>query len=299
RYQQYFLILIILVKMRAKITIFNLLVLIISSNTFSQNIDFKLIKAIKTNELLLDRNLDNELVDVVDILPDDKVYLIITAEINNTSESIIKLKRDDVTIGEDKQKVLGYLKLTGRGYLRWGFEGDLFDGKNFFTSIFVVDSKITSTTIDIKGQSFSIPKIQEASPQLECLPKVTVNKKEYLNELSFTDKYRKANNQFYTKKIIPRNGKLLKISLSLEFCENSEFFKRKSFHFEPTFFQLESLNGKLHNCIGTFSFGKYSETSTFNILGKDKLETDIVLIFNVPNEDNYTIKYLNEKVSKI
>lgn len=142
-------------------------------------------------------------------------------------------------------------------------------------------------------------KIAQSSASSGCLPKATVTRKEYLTAIAFEDRYRRAGNQAFTKKITPKNGTLLKLSLSVEFCENAEFFKKKSFHFEPTFFQLEDTDGTLFNCVGTFSFGKFRSPATYNILGHETLKQNITLIFNVPKEGKYTIKYLGDKISEI
>ncbi len=279
-------------------TIVSLLMLFIYSNGFSQNMDFKLIKATISNELLIDRTLESESLLEVDILPADKKYLIITAEIDYKGEQTLRLKKDDVTIGKEGNKAFGYLRLSNRGDVRWGYKGDLWKGKNYFTAIFIVNSKITKTTIHIKDQHFKIPKITQSSLSSECSPKTTVSEKEFLNSITFEDKYRRANNQSFTKKVSPKNGKLLKLSLSVEFCENAEFFKKSSFHFEPTFFQIEGSDGTLFNCVGTFSFGKFRNPSTYNILGHEKLKQDVTFIFNVPKEGKYILKYLGKEVSK-
>ena len=65
-----------------------------------------------------------------------------------------------------------------------------------------------------------------------CSPKATITKKEYLDEISFEKKYRRYGNQVFTKKITPKRGKLLRLSMAVEFCENPALFKKRAYHFE-------------------------------------------------------------------
>ncbi len=287
--------------MHGKITksVFSLFLILISTHAFSQITDFKLVKAIKTSELMVDRGLDDELLEEIDILPEDKRYLIITSEVTYEGEQKLRLQQNMVGVGENGNTAVGYLRLGNRGSLRWSFHNDLWQGKNHFTSIFIVDAKLSKTVIDINGQRFDIPKIVQGSQALDCLPKTTVTEKKFIKGITFEDSYRKANNQPYTKKISPKSGTLLELSLALEFCENPELFTKKSFTFEPTFFQVQGSDGTLYNCVGTFSFGKFRNPSTYNILGKDSLTQEVKFIFNVPKEGQYTLKYLGNEVSKI
>ncbi len=273
------------------------LIFIFYTKSTSQKLEFELINAIKTKEIILDREIKNELINEIDILPNGKSYLIVTAVITNKNESTINLDKDDISIGTDKKnKVLGYLYPTGRARMRWGFNGDIYNGLNYFTGIFIVDSNIEKTKVNLGKQSFKISYIKESIHSIGCLPNVIVNNKEYLSEISYQEKYRNSNNQVYTKKLALKEGKFLKLSLSIEFCNDPKFYKRKSFHFLPSFFQIENSNGFLYNCVGSFSNGQLFENSTQNILGMDSISTELALIFIVSEEDDFSLKYMNQEI---
>ena len=282
-----------------KVILLNFLALIVSLGSFGQSVDFKLIKAIKTNQLIIDRELASESLVEKDILPDGKNYLIVTAEVSYQGKKSFRLKKEEVSIGKEKKLAVGYLKLTQRGNLRWGFSKYVYEGKNLFNAVFIIDANLSKTKLHIKNQSFAIPKIVKSDVSPSCAPKATIEKKAYLNEISFKGKYRRADNQPFTKKITPKNGKLLSVSVALEFCDDPTFFKKTSFSFEMSYFQLENANGILFNCLGSFRFGKFYAPTTYNMYNRDKLTPKLNLIFNVPKEGKYVLKYLGKKIADL
>ncbi len=282
--------------MKKKIFRLSILTLLISINSFSQQIDFKLKNAIKSSELTIERSFGSDLLNEVDILPEGKKYLIIIGEAINKEEQTIRVKSENVTLGDEKNKAIGYLKPSSRADVQWGYKGDLWKGSNYFTAIFIVSSELSETILNINEQSFKINKIEDSSSPSFCLPKVTVTNKEFLNELSYESSYRKADNQTVKKLITPRTGKILKLAISIEFCDKVVLNESKSFMFQSSFFQIESESGANFECIGTSSYGKLvNSTTPYNISGVE-LKSDVSLIFNVPEEGSYTIKYLGKTV---
>ena len=282
---------------KTKMVALGFLSVLISWNAIGQNLEFKLIEAIKTKELVIDRTTESELLVETDILPDNKRYLVITAEVNYPGEGRFRVKKEEVTIGSEKTEAVGYLRLSRRGNLRWGHRGSIWSGQNYFSAVFIVDASLSNTRLHIKDQSFDIPKVTESTLPVGCSPKATITKKEYLDEISFEKKYRRYGNQVFTKKITPKRGKLLRLSMAVEFCENPALFKKRAYHFELSFFQLQGADGALYECVGSFRFGKFYRPITHNIFNKDQLKQEMALVFNVPKAGKYTLVYLGKKIA--
>ncbi len=286
--------------MKKKIQIFILLNFIISGNIFSQQVDFKLLKAIKSSELTIERSFGSELFNETDVLPDGKKFLLIMAEVTNNGEQTISLKSENVNIGTEKIEAIGYLRPSSRADVQWGFKGNLWKGNNYFTALFIVDSDVLKTTLNINEQSFVINKIEDSQFPSFCLPKSSLIEKEYLSEFSYESHYRKGNNQTFNKVIKPISGKILKLSISVEFCDKVVLNKRKSFVFQPSYFQIEDERGTNFECIGTLSYGKVDKsTIPYNIGGGRELKSDLTLLFNVSGEGKYKLKYLGEEIDEL
>lgn len=65
--------------MKNKIIFFSLLTLLSFGDAICQQVDFKLLDAIKSSEITIERSFGSDLLDEVDVLPEGKKYLLIIA----------------------------------------------------------------------------------------------------------------------------------------------------------------------------------------------------------------------------
>ena len=289
---------------KTKYPIFIFLSLFISLNAIGQTIDFKLIKAIKSKELVKEIVGESNLILESDILPEDKRYLIIIAEAISASDKSIAIKKENIKLNNDIP-VLGKLQFTKRAILGWpSFSTKLKKGKNYFSAVFIVDKDLNNPELTINAQKFNITKIDDAPhTSLICPPRAVLEEKEFLEKISFENKYSRNEYQVFTKKITPASGTLLKIKITAIYYDNIEYYRNTSFVTRVDHFILEDEAGKSYSCIGKLGpGGKFSRpgNQTFQI-GNKKEDISIIhrLIFNVPKKGNYKLKYLDQLILEI
>ncbi len=291
-------------KVKKQTTLLSFLILFITTNAICQTIDFKLIKAIKSKELIREYLERSNLIQETDVLPDDKRYLIITAEVNNSETENISIKKKDINLNNDIP-ILGRLRHTKRAFLGWpSFSVKPNKGNYYFSAIFLVNKNLNEAVLSLNSQKFEIKKINdEPHASLICTPQVTSEEKEYLQEIIFEDVYYNNNRQKFTRKIIPNSGKFIKIKIKAQYCNNIEYYRKKSFTTRADHFILEDEAGKSYSCLGTLDVsGKLSGPGNLTSqIGTKKSVIDRTyrLIFNVPKEGNYKLKYLGEVISDI
>ncbi|MEO1051862.1 MAG: hypothetical protein AAFX87_14625 [Bacteroidota bacterium] len=285
--------------------ILSFIAVFISTYAIGQDIEFKLIKAIKSQELIMEDDYSKKYLTRTEILPDDKRHLIIMAEVNNPGAEKIRTKKEDISL-EEGNKVLGYLRETKRANTGWpSFATEIKEGKNLFSAIFIVDKSLKSTAINIGGQSFDITGITDAPhSSLICIPKVTPSEKEYVKEIAYDDKYsRDVDYQVITEKITPYVGQFLKLKVELIYCDDVEHFRNKPFAQRPDYFQLQDASGAVFECVGTLnSVGKFSSPTNGSLRVNSKnneIKWTYRLVFNVPKEGKYKLKYLDQVISDI
>lgn len=67
----------------------------------------------------------------------------------------------------------------------------------------------------------------------------------------------------------------------------------------PSYFQLVDESGASFDCLGVFKYGKLGKAITpFNLGGSSEYKSDVTLVFNVPKEGSYKIKYLGKEVGE-
>lgn len=266
----------------------------------AQVTDFKVLKAVKTSALEIEREEFRGVLNETDVLPEGKQFLVVIGVVSYTVDGSKRQRKAVLKHGEDLIPALGELESSQKATLGYGVKGVFSEGLNYFSAIFIVDAALQNTTIEINDKPFELKDIKAGTITLDCYPTAFVVESKYMDEVITASTYNKPNNQSYDKKISPKAGKLLSVDFDLEFCENADYYTKNGFYYSPRYLQLKSKEGKMHECIGTLDgrkrFKRLFRKSTF---GKKELSGGGVHIFLVPAEGEYDLYYLGKKLATV